>query len=78
MSIQVSTAKYDAKCFLDAVAESPDDVECAFCGGMNTWADDCGFFYCYPLGLDNYGGPTCGSCGIIHRMHEEKFGVSER
>ena len=79
IDLKANQAKYDAECLLIALSEC-DDFQCAFCLGMNTFADDCGFFYLYPLGKDGYHGVCCKDCylGEIGEMHIALHGLGER
>lgn len=64
-----------------AIIADPNGNVCAFCQGPNKFADDCGFFYCHPLGgMNGYNGATCERCfkGEIGEMHQARYGVGER
>lgn len=65
---------------LIALDRNPEDGICAFCGDVNTFVDDIGFFYCWPLGLNGYFGPACRECynGPVGIMHRAIHGIGER
>lgn len=62
----------------NALLECPEGGTCTFCGGPNTFADDCGFYYIHPNGKQ--GGFACESCwdGEPGRKHRERYGAGER
>lgn len=64
----------------NALRDDPAGAICAFCGGPNTFVDDCGFWYCWPEGPKGRNGATCETCfdGKIGQAHQAIFGVGER
>jgi hypothetical protein len=61
-----------------AVIEDPEGGTCGWCGAPNFWCDDCGFFYCNPVGNDRR--PTCKACynGPVGQAHDKRWGMGDR
>ena len=64
----------------NALLDDPNGATCTFCGGSNSFVDDCGFFYCWPYGTGGQNGPTCETCydGEIGQKHIALYGLGER
>lgn len=60
--------------------DDPHGSICGFCGDDNDFADDCGWFYISPGGLQTKSRSCCKACwdakpGMDHRA---RYGVGER
>lgn len=64
----------------NAVLSDPTGAVCAFCGGQNDNADDCGWWYLFPDPDVKEGRPACCRChaGEPGRKHIDRYGVGER
>lgn len=64
----------------NALIKDPTGGVCAFCGGPNGFADDCGFWYLWPDGPQGPNGPSCEACfnGESGQKHQARYGVGER
>lgn len=62
----------------EARVDDPDGIQCQFCGKLNDFADDCGWFYIRPS--KNEEGYCCESCydGEPGKKHIEIYGLGER
>lgn len=61
-----------------AIEDDPAGATCAFCGEINSFADDCGWFYIKPSA--NLEGFTCEECfrGPLGEAHQQRYGVGDR
>lgn len=80
-AFDVQRAEYASKLknLAEARRNEPGGVVCAYCGGENTFADDCGFFYC-SVGKGLESKPTCEKCfrGKIGDAHIALYGLGDR
>ena len=83
-ALNKSADKYeanDSKYLRYATLNWPEDVFCGWCGKLNDFADDCGFFY-ISGNPDNKedNRVTCESCyrGKPGAVHIDRYGVGER
>lgn len=64
----------------EATADDPLGQYCSFCGLVNKFADDCGWWCIWPEGSDKPGGYCCEDCwvGEYGQAHRDRYGLGER
>ena len=62
----------------EAFKEQPEGIKRGWCGGLNDFADDCGWYAITPTGNDTR--ICCRECykGPLGKAHIERYGLGER